>query len=92
MTGARDPRADIGGPAQADVVKYYASGWPIALAEASCGGDEGCLTDLANCPPGTDGTCTAQAGRCTERANGKVTLDTVCTLRIRDAMQDGGGA
>ena len=32
----------------ADDVRDYASGWPIALAEAACEGNEGILTQLAN--------------------------------------------
>ena len=51
-------------PAKAETPDgYYASGWPIALAEAACDGDEGCLTQLANCGPGaTD--CIAGVSLC----------------------------
>lgn len=43
---------------------YYANGWPIALAEAACDGDEYCLTRLANCAPGAT-ECLATAALCT---------------------------
>lgn len=66
----------------AQEVKYYASGWPIALAEAACGGDEGCLTELANCPPGTDGNCSAQVGTCVETRDSTETLRELCTVRL----------
>ncbi|MEO0936669.1 MAG: hypothetical protein AAFY38_00780 [Pseudomonadota bacterium] len=53
----------LAAPAFADSpAGYYASGWPIALAEAACYGDEGCLTRLANCGPGAD--CADTAALC----------------------------
>lgn len=48
--------APLGAVAGDAPVLWYASGWPIALAEAACDGDEGCLTKLANCGPG-DPSC-----------------------------------
>ncbi len=61
---------------------FYATGWPIAMAEAACGGDEGCLTELANCPTGTDGRSTAQIGRCVEPAQGGGQTEILCTARL----------
>ncbi|MCZ4351495.1 hypothetical protein O4H61_03110 [Roseovarius aestuarii] len=43
---------------------YFASGWPIALAEAACGAEnEACLTLLANCGP-SDQTCSDGVALC----------------------------
>ena len=67
-----------GSAAGADEVRHYASGWPIALAEAACDGDEGCLTLLADCPPGTDGTCSAQVATCTRLERGGRVMETLC--------------
>jgi hypothetical protein len=65
-----------------ETVRYFGSGWPIALAEAACGGDEGCLTKLANCGPGTDGTCTTQVARCSESRNGVQSFESLCTVYL----------
>ncbi len=65
-------------------VKYFGSGWPIRLVDAVCGEDEWCQTELANCPPRTDGVCTAQAAYCVETANNEVTLDGLCTVRLSE--------
>lgn len=63
-------------------INYFGSGWPIHLVDASCGDDEGCQTELANCPPGTDGTCTAQIANCWELGHDKIRFAGVCTVRI----------
>lgn len=63
-------------------VTHYASGWSIALAEAACGDDEGCLTELANCQPGTDGQCSAQAAVCTDAQDTVLMRETLCTVRM----------
>ncbi len=68
---------------------YYASGWPIALAEAACAGDEGCLTQLANCGP-NDPTCIQGVALCTRREGGQITLQTAC--RTDTLMADTGKA
>lgn len=66
-----------------DEVKYFGSGWPIALVDAACGEDEQCQTELANCPPGTDGSCSAQAALCTAPggSQGQFTNAWPCTVR-----------
>ncbi|MEL7098610.1 MAG: hypothetical protein AAGM84_07260 [Pseudomonadota bacterium] len=67
-------------PAFADTPEgYFASGWPIALAEAACAGDEGCLTLLANCGPGAD--CPDTAALCARSDRSATTAPkTPCTL------------
>ncbi|QYX58383.1 hypothetical protein K1T73_08530 [Roseovarius sp. SCSIO 43702] len=49
--------------AQSTPEGYFASGWPIALAEGACDGDEGCLTLLAECGPGPE-DCTTGISLC----------------------------
>ncbi|WP_306154362.1 hypothetical protein [Roseovarius sp. MMSF_3281] len=65
-------------PALADTPEgYYASGWPIALAEAACDGDEACLTQLADCGPGaTD--CIAGVALCTFSSESDFTFTGAC--------------
>ena len=69
-------------PTLAEEVKYFGNGWPIALADAACGDDEWCLTELANCPPGTDGVCTAQAAICMDSRSDP---EFPCVVRMDDA-------
>lgn len=64
---------------------HYASGWPIALAEAACDGDEGCLTKLAHCGP-RDAGCAAGISLCTLRRGTGPLLSRPCqTDRITGA-------
>ncbi|WP_050928370.1 hypothetical protein [Aestuariivita boseongensis] len=79
----------MGAPAVgAEEVRYYANGWPIALVEAACSGDEGCLTLFANCPPGTDGTCTAQVAWCSLTEHGLEVMRSLCVSRTRGSTPD----
>lgn len=66
---------------------YYASGWPIALAEAACDGDEGCLTRLSNCGP-RDESCGDGVAMCDWARDGvRVTLAPCLT----DSSEVGAG-
>lgn len=62
---------------------HYASGWPIALAEAACDGDEACLTLLADCGPGAYGTCTAEVATCARFERGGLVMQTLCMRQGR---------
>ena len=65
-----------------DEVKYFGSGWPINLVDAACSDDEGCQTELANCPPRTDGACSAQVALCTIKDDAVVKYEGLCTVRL----------
>ncbi|HAR52879.1 MAG TPA: hypothetical protein DCS45_13535, partial [Roseovarius nubinhibens] len=58
---------------------YYASGWPIALAEAACDGDELCLTKLANCGP-RNGHCSAGIALCQIKRGQTLRLSRPCPI------------
>lgn len=58
---------------------YYASGWPIALAETACNGDELCLTKLANCGP-RNGHCSAGIAHCEIKRGQTLRLSRPCPI------------
>lgn len=67
---------------------YFASGWPIVLAEAACGADnEACLTMLANCGPGDD-SCPTTVALCT-LAEGDQMRERLCVTGRRDGDPSG---
>ena len=67
----------------AEEVLYYGNGWPIALVERACDGDEGCLTQLANCAPGTDGTCGTQVAMCSAYDDTRAYTPELCVIDLR---------
>ncbi|MFU1476652.1 hypothetical protein ACM25N_02640 [Roseovarius sp. C7] len=58
---------------------YYASGWPIALTEAACDGDELCLTKLANCGP-RNAHCSAGIALCEVKRGEKLRRSHPCPI------------
>ncbi len=69
--------------AWAEEVLYYGNGWPISLVERACDGDEGCLTQLANCEPGTDGTCGTQVASCSVYVGASTYTSELCVVDLR---------
>lgn len=69
--------------ATAEEILYYGNGWPISLVERACDGDEGCLTQLANCAPGTDDTCGTQVALCSAYDTARAYTPELCVIDLR---------